>query len=191
VSDPVGLDPWSVLGLSEGASYEAVHRVYRLRCQLLHPDRHVGARSDVVAEAERSMKELNFAWEQLRDQLVRKRSGPRDRPSGTTEYGDAWGGEEALNWLLDAILSTADAYGDRVDDRELKYLLRPVRNVQSVRKLERWLARRTPTLLAAMAAGRIADWCECAAILDDGGIDTVVVLLLDRCLPDAAKSRTP
>lgn len=119
------------------------------------------------------MKDLNSAWEQLRGRA----------PWGGALASDvARGGEEALDWLLDAVLSTADDHGDAVNDRELRYMLRPVRKVQSVGKLQRWLVRRTPTLLAAMAKGDMADWYACASRLDADGNDSVVMLLLDRCL---------
>jgi hypothetical protein len=59
-------------------------------------------------------------------------------------------------------------------------MLQPFRKVRSTRKLERWIARRTPTMLAAIAAGDVDDWLDCAVCLDAEGVDAVVIMLLDQ-----------
>src|SRR5438105_111395 len=75
-----------------------MQHAYRVRAQLLHPDRHRGASKDVVQEAEREMTRLNEAWGVIRDEGQRRvydrqfepvgqepKSTPRrERPSGST-----------------------------------------------------------------------------------------------------------
>jgi hypothetical protein len=55
-----------VLGVSPDASPDEVHRAYRDRARLLHPDRQAAASPAERIEADRRMRELNEAWRVLR-----------------------------------------------------------------------------------------------------------------------------
>ena len=59
-------DPWPVLGLPPNSTYGEAERVFRLRVQLLHPDRHHGAAPELLAEAHRATRQLRAAWERIR-----------------------------------------------------------------------------------------------------------------------------
>lgn len=62
-------DPYSVLGIHHDATFEEARAVYRRRAQLLHPDRHADAPEAVRVEAAAAMRELNDAFESLRNRL--------------------------------------------------------------------------------------------------------------------------
>lgn len=68
----MALTHYETLGVGPDATHEALRRAYMLRVQLLHPDRHMGASADVIAEAERATVELNRAWSVLRDPSSRR-----------------------------------------------------------------------------------------------------------------------
>ena len=60
-----GLNPYSVLGVSEDADPEVVKAAYRRRVKLAHPDRHVGADGATQRAAEQEMSQLNWAWGEI------------------------------------------------------------------------------------------------------------------------------
>jgi PiT family inorganic phosphate transporter len=62
------LTHYEILGVGPDATHEAMRRAYQLRVQLLHPDRHMGAAPDVIAEAQRATTELNRGFR--RGQLI-------------------------------------------------------------------------------------------------------------------------
>jgi hypothetical protein len=62
---------YDVLAVTKDATPEEFKRVYFLRVQLLHPDRHVGASPEVLSEAVRATAEMNDAWAVLRDPVAR------------------------------------------------------------------------------------------------------------------------
>lgn len=64
-------DYYEVLGVDSSATHLELESAYRRRAQLLHPDRHVGVAPDVRAESERSMRDLNEAWEVLGNPISR------------------------------------------------------------------------------------------------------------------------
>jgi curved DNA-binding protein CbpA len=68
----MALTHYEILGVGPDATHEAMRRAYQLRVQLLHPDRHMGAAPDVIAEAQRATTELNRAWSVLRDPSSRR-----------------------------------------------------------------------------------------------------------------------
>ncbi len=75
---------YDILGAAPHADAFTLRRAYHLRSQLLHPDRHHGASSEVLEAAGRAMAELNRAWEVLRD--------PQSRAlydSGVADHGVA------------------------------------------------------------------------------------------------------
>ena len=61
------------LGSSPTASTDELRQAYRGLAQRLHPDRQVGATPAERALAERRMREVNQAWEVLRDPERRRR----------------------------------------------------------------------------------------------------------------------
>lgn len=58
---------YDVLGVTPGASSEAIRQAYRQRARALHPDRHETGASPHGAEAGRAMQEVNEAWHVLGD----------------------------------------------------------------------------------------------------------------------------
>jgi hypothetical protein len=68
-----GATLYDVLGVAPAATAEELRHAYRVRSQLLHPDRHAGAGADVEAEAAREMRRLNEAWEILKRPARRRR----------------------------------------------------------------------------------------------------------------------
>jgi hypothetical protein len=64
---------YEVLGVSPGASGDDVRRAYLDRAREVHPDRHIDADSVQRADAERSMREVNEAWNVLGNPRRRRR----------------------------------------------------------------------------------------------------------------------
>lgn len=67
----VAQDFYDVLGVPSGASEEEIRSAYRIKAQLLHPDRHVGAPSQVREAAAKEFSELTAAYEVLSDATQR------------------------------------------------------------------------------------------------------------------------
>jgi DnaJ domain len=78
-------DPWQLLGVPPTATYEEARHAFRVRSQLIHPDRHQGAGADVLREAERNFRELEGAWAFVRRQLM-----ARGRAKEAAEAHDRW-----------------------------------------------------------------------------------------------------
>ncbi len=66
------MDFYDTLGVARDASAEQIRHSFSVRAQLLHPDRHQGARPEVIEEAGREMQALTRAWETLRDPAARR-----------------------------------------------------------------------------------------------------------------------
>ena len=64
------MDPYRILGVSESAGDEEVTAAYRRLARKYHPDLNGGS-----AEAEEKMKELNTAYELIRDRRAGKATG--------------------------------------------------------------------------------------------------------------------
>ena len=84
-------DPYKVLGISPDASDEEIKKAYRHLAKKYHPDLNPGD-----AEAARRMKEVNAAYEQIKNPEKFRQSQPGGQ-SGYTQYdpfgwGSAWGG---------------------------------------------------------------------------------------------------
>jgi DnaJ-class molecular chaperone len=112
---------YDVLGVEPSATQDDLRRAYYRRAQLLHPDRHAGAAKDVVAEAERSLRELNEAWSVLRDPQQRHRYDKSigSAASTTTHTGGRVeaqfvGAARRLMWIGLAVIGVAlliDSFG--------------------------------------------------------------------------------
>lgn len=76
-------DPYKVLGVSPDASDEEVKRAYRALAKKYHPDRNPGD-----AAAARKMREINAAYEQIKDPDKAQQPGA----GGGYGYGDPFGG---------------------------------------------------------------------------------------------------
>ncbi|MCD7860251.1 MAG: DnaJ domain-containing protein [Firmicutes bacterium] len=85
-------DPYSVLGVSPGASEEEIKKAYRRLAKQYHPDLHPGDE-----EAARKMREINAAYEELQNPASRNAEADR-RQNNTPPYssygsGTSSGGE--------------------------------------------------------------------------------------------------
>jgi len=86
------LSYYDVLGVEPDADVDAIRRAWRVKVRLLHPDKHLGACDDVLAEAVKETLRVNRAWETLGDPVQRRRydesvarsrnPGARSRPTG-------------------------------------------------------------------------------------------------------------
>jgi hypothetical protein len=89
---------YDILGLAPSASHEELRLAYHRKAQLLHPDHHTGAPPDVVAEAERSLRDLNEAWAILKDPQQRRAYDERLGRAGHTRHAgmaQSWGSPPA------------------------------------------------------------------------------------------------
>ncbi len=77
-------DPYKVLGVSPDASDEEVKRAYRALAKKYHPDRNPGD-----AAAAQKMREINAAYEQIKDPDKAQQPGAG---YGGYGYGDPFGG---------------------------------------------------------------------------------------------------
>ena len=82
-------DPYKVLGLSPDASDEEIKKAYRRLAKKYHPDLNPGD-----AEAARKMKEVNAAYEQIKNPEKFRQSQPGGQSyGGYTQYDPfGWGG---------------------------------------------------------------------------------------------------
>ena len=78
-------DPYQILGVSPSDSDDKIAQAYRKLAKKYHPDLNPGN-----LEAERKMREVNAAYEQIRTQ---KHGGATyEQPSGGNAYGNPFGG---------------------------------------------------------------------------------------------------
>lgn len=69
---PESRDHYKVLGLSPDADADEIRQAYRRLVHVLHPDRHYEATPAERALADRRMREINEAWNTLRDPARRR-----------------------------------------------------------------------------------------------------------------------
>lgn len=80
-------DPYSVLGISPGASDEEVTKAYRKLAKKYHPDLNPGDE-----EAARKMSEVNDAYEQIKNPSYARSGGPSGASSGAGGYSASGSG---------------------------------------------------------------------------------------------------
>jgi len=64
--DPVALDPWSVLGVEQGASQSEIRKAFHQRMSEYHPDKVSALGAELRELADAKSKQINRAYEQLR-----------------------------------------------------------------------------------------------------------------------------
>ncbi|HTO01940.1 MAG TPA: J domain-containing protein [Microthrixaceae bacterium] len=60
--------PYAILGLTRHASWDQIRRAHRSLVSQLHPDRYVGAEAEIMADAERRVRDVNEAFSAIRRQ---------------------------------------------------------------------------------------------------------------------------
>jgi len=88
------MDPYSVLGVSQGATQEEIKKAYRQKAKLYHPDLHPGD-----AAAAQKMNELNEAYAMLTNpekysrQQSQSSAGSSGSSYGSAGYQTQWSGD--------------------------------------------------------------------------------------------------
>lgn len=187
----MALDPWTVLGLENGADAADIKRAYLLRSKLLHPDRHQTASPDVLEEAERAMRHLNAAWAELRgrgadaggasspepgraDTSRRRRRDPDPSPT------------EAFEWFVGAVVDTALRSGKALASWERDALVAPVAKLATLSAdRHRKLRRRVLAALhadqdsAGAGSGLPREWRRNWDVLSESDVNAGILVLLD------------
>jgi DnaJ-domain-containing protein 1 len=65
---PPQADPYAVLGISVGSSDEEIEQAYRRKMSEYHPDRVANAAEEIRALAETRARDINAAYETIRQQ---------------------------------------------------------------------------------------------------------------------------
>jgi hypothetical protein len=171
-------DAWRVLGLEPTASLDEARRAYRRRARALHPDRHQGSAPEVLAEAERAMRELTAAWTTIRHAPVD--APPPASPPPTVDA--------CLDWFVGALVEAGPAADDPVSEEDVRLALEPAAVAAGRADFEPWCRRRVRTLAVALAADRVrpdevpSEWRRCYDRLREADVDVVLLLLLDELL---------
>jgi hypothetical protein len=179
-------DPWGVLGLEPTASLEDARRAFRLRAQVLHPDRHQGSSPAALAEAERAMRELTAAWT-----AIQRAMSSTEAPAATLTV------EECLDWFVGALVEAGPAADDPVSEEDVRIALEPVAVAARRADFDAWCRRRVRTLAIALAADRVRpdevppEWQRCYDHLRNADLDLVLLLLLDHLLGERAPGIHP
>lgn len=66
------MNHYQVLGVSVGASSHELRRAYVQLARQYHPDFHLNAGPSAIEYAENRMREINLAWDVLRDDTKRR-----------------------------------------------------------------------------------------------------------------------
>lgn len=154
-------DYYAVLGVALDASEREIRTAYTLRLRLLHPDRHQGAATEVLAAAEAVTAQLNEAYEILRDPDRRssydaqrgnqRRERPAESPSAAPGHSTPDLSRGAYQALEGALLQASAAHGGvlRGATDELRGVLLDCREI-----LSRPSPALSPAALAAHVLGR-------------------------------------
>ena len=84
-------NPYKVLGVDPSASDEDIKKAYHNLVRKYHPDRYAG--SDMADLAEAKMKEINQAYQQIRD--MRENAKKENTSGGYTTREQGYSGERA------------------------------------------------------------------------------------------------
>jgi hypothetical protein len=164
-------DPWSVLGVPPGASWDEAHHAYLVRLQLVHPDRHQGMAPAVLAEAERATRELNAAWEAVQGLVS---PSPDSHGDTVPDFGSPGA---CLQWAIDRLIAAGVREGHPLTASELELLRRPRAGAPTGRRFHRWLERRRGTLAVAVATDGPDAWAAAVRLLSDAGPSVVLTEL--------------
>lgn len=85
------MDPYKVLGISPDATDDEVKKAYRTLAKQYHPDRYQNATAAVQEQADRKMKEINSAYDDIQRQ--RKGGGSARARQGYQSYQNYTGAE--------------------------------------------------------------------------------------------------
>lgn len=85
-------DPYQLLGVSPDASEEEVTKAYRALARRYHPDIHPNDK-----EAERKMKDINAAYEQIKN--IKSGKAQYSRQTGYTEAPQGAGRARRFLWI--------------------------------------------------------------------------------------------
>lgn len=98
-------DPYSVLGLKQGASEEEVKKAYRSLAFQYHPDRNQGNK-----EAEEKFKNISSAYQQITNpEPVQQGFSGNTGPFGSSVIEDLFGGS-----IFDSIFGNANPFGRKM-----------------------------------------------------------------------------
>ena len=86
-------DPYKILGVSPDASDEDVKKAYLALARKYHPDKYTD--TDLADLAAEKMKEVNGAYDAIRQMRERGESGPRTQSQGSDSYSSQSNGEFA------------------------------------------------------------------------------------------------
>ncbi|NLG24172.1 MAG: DnaJ domain-containing protein [Clostridiales bacterium] len=165
------MDPYKVLGLEPSASQEEVARAYRRLAKKYHPDLNPGDKS-----AERRMREINAAYEQIKSGKAERASyqradgsyGPRQsNPYQGPYQGSPFGGYGGFE----------DIFGEMFGRQ---YGASPLRQARLLLQMGRYAEA---LRLLSQIAARDAEWYYLAAVAHAGVGDRVTAL---HCAQQAA-----
>ena len=173
-------DPWTVLGVAPGSTLDEARRAYLVRSQLVHPDRHQGAPAAVLAEADRAMRELNDAWEEVQRQAAGGGGGHAADPPVEVTFATA---ADAVGWIVARLAAAAAASGDPLSEVEAARLGAPASQVDRGRGFDRWVQHRRVTLRQATKAdapdpGARLAWAKAVRLVGESQPTPVLALLI-------------
>ena len=78
-SDDEKSNPYSILGVSKGASMDDIKKAYRKLALLYHPDRLAGKTDQEKIDAENKMKDINYAYENIQKDILNEENKEEDK----------------------------------------------------------------------------------------------------------------
>ena len=119
-------DPYSVLGISRGASADEVKKAYRKLSRIYHPDANVN--NPNKAQAEEKFKQVQEAYNQIMYELEHGTSsyGGSSSYGSYGSYGSSSGGDDpklvaAINFVRNRQFNEAIIVLDEITDRNAKW----------------------------------------------------------------------